>query len=88
MDQEKLKIIAEELGVSVEELTTEKLKKGIAAAQKADVRAREAKLRRVKQQLFIAYWHNGCPKCEHTYRPTQDEIKAAMSVREASGVEL
>lgn len=56
--------------------------------KKVDMRAHKAKRDRAVDKLFIQHFISGCPECQHTYKPTEEEIEAYLKFREASNMKI
>ena len=60
----------------------------LEAKMMGDIRALEQAGKRAGEKLFIKHFINGCPECNHEYRPSAEEITEYIEMRETSNVKL
>lgn len=55
---------------------------------KDEERSEKAGRGRASQALFVAHFKDGCPECQHTFRPTAEAIDALLDFRATSNMKI
>ena len=64
------------------------LVKALTLSKENAIRANTATRDRIALKLFVAHYANGCPECQHYYRPNADEVDAQMLAKEINSVNI
>lgn len=55
---------------------------------KDEERAEKAGRGRARQTLFVEHFKNGCPECQHTFRPSEEAVEAFLQFRQSSNMRI